>query len=248
VSSKKAKALTFDEINRLRELMMIQNKYNKYRYIGDKEAYRNYRNLAGEQESENVRTRSHQGYHVPPWYTQEVPANQQLVSRQALATGPRRAYQSYSPNDPGIPIAELLGMKNTPSGGTRQGFADGGAADDLVAQASWFKDPVARKLGMTGTDEVQKRPSNFAKRLRDVQGLVEDRRPQKAHGGRVLGELTEANKASHAEVRYAAHSSHKKQRCDLCTKFISAEKGGSACKKIQSPIAASGWCIRFVMK
>jgi hypothetical protein len=132
--------------------------------------------------------------------------------------------------------------------GARQGFSDGGAADDLVAQASWFKDPVARKLGMLGTDDVQKRPSNFAKRLRDVQGLVEDRRPQKAHGGRVSGELTEANKASHAEVRYTSHSSHKKQRCDLCTKFISAEKGGPACKKIQSPIAASGWCTRFVLK
>jgi hypothetical protein len=93
------------------ELQRIMITYDKYRRAGTDRAYENYRNLAGEQESENVRTRSHQGYHVPPWYTQEVPANQQLVSRQSLATGPRRAYQSYGKTDPGIPIEELLGMK-----------------------------------------------------------------------------------------------------------------------------------------
>jgi len=80
----------------------------------------------------------------------------------------------------------------------------------------------------------------------DGQILFDDRAPKgRAEGGRVPGELTEANKHSHQEVGYVSVSPRKRQRCELCTKYI---KDGPACKKVQSPIAAGAWCKRFVRK
>jgi len=73
----------------------------------------------------------------------------------------------------------------------------------------------------------------------------------RASGGRAVayrvpGELTEANKATHQEVGYLASSPRGKQRCALCTKFITAAQGGPACKRVKDPIVAPGWCRRFV--
>jgi hypothetical protein len=76
--------------------------------------------------------------------------------------------------------------------------------------------------------------------------------PQRARGGRIggriPGELTEANKHSHAEVGYVSSSPRAKQRCELCSKFIPAVQGGPACKKVVQPIAAGGWCRRFMKR
>jgi hypothetical protein len=73
----------------------------------------------------------------------------------------------------------------------------------------------------------------------------------RASGGRAVarrvpGELTEANKSSHAAVGYLASSPRAKQRCGLCAKFFIAPDGRRGCKRVQSPVAASGWCKRFV--
>lgn len=74
---------------------------------------------------------------------------------------------------------------------------------------------------------------------------VIDEKEKRARGGRVPGELTESNKHSHQEVGYVSVSPRKKQRCEICWKFIPASEGGPSCLKIQSPIAAAGWCRRF---
>jgi hypothetical protein len=65
-------------------------------------------------------------------------------------------------------------------------------------------------------------------------------------GGRIPGELPAARKASHEEVGYQAQSPRTKQRCELCNKFIPAEQGGPACKKVVQPIGPGAWCRRFV--
>lgn len=71
---------------------------------------------------------------------------------------------------------------------------------------------------------------------------------EKASGGRIPGELPPSQKHSHEEVGYVSESPRKKQHCSLCTKYIPAEQGGPACKKVVQPIAPGAWCRRFVRR
>jgi hypothetical protein len=68
----------------------------------------------------------------------------------------------------------------------------------------------------------------------------------RARGGRVRGELSDANKATHEEVGYVATTPFPKRRCSLCVKYIHSGQGGPACKKVASPINMHGFCKRFV--
>jgi hypothetical protein len=69
----------------------------------------------------------------------------------------------------------------------------------------------------------------------------------RADGGRIPGELTEANKATHAEVGYVDVSPRAKQKCWKCTKYIPPDQGGPGCRKVKGPIEPVGWCRRFVL-
>jgi hypothetical protein len=132
--------------------------------------------------------------------------------------------------------------------------------------AQFIDQRVARRVGelLTSSDRnsiargiqlVTRNPTLFGA-LRHVTGAIAGAGTEavetsgraaggRVKNGRVPGELTEANKASHQEVGYVAQSPRAKQRCSLCVRYIAAVNGGPACKKVASPIRANGWCRRF---
>jgi Inorganic Pyrophosphatase len=83
---------------------------------------------------------------------------------------------------------------------------------------------------------------------RQLQERLKREPKPRARGGRIPGELPASQKASHEEVGYISESPKKKQRCELCTKFISAIEGGPACRKVAQPIGPGAWCKRFVLR
>jgi hypothetical protein len=65
--------------------------------------------------------------------------------------------------------------------------------------------------------------------------------------GRVPGELSEANKASHDAVAYTDISPRKKQNCGVCAKSFLRPDVSLGCKGVKDPIVAGGWCRRFML-
>jgi hypothetical protein len=62
-------------------------------------------------------------------------------------------------------------------------------------------------------------------------------------GYRSNPEQIEAEKLSHAAVKYESTSQHKGQQCSSCAHFIAASP--PRCEGVKSPIAAKAWCKRF---
>lgn len=61
---------------------------------------------------------------------------------------------------------------------------------------------------------------------------------------RPMAERTEADKASHREVKYEEKSSHLFERCGNCVMFIRPNR----CEIVETPIRSAGWCIRWEKK
>jgi len=59
-----------------------------------------------------------------------------------------------------------------------------------------------------------------------------------------MAERDEADKLSHAEVRYEPRSTHMVQRCNSCRHFIRPNR----CEAVETPVASVGWCIRWEKK
>jgi hypothetical protein len=58
-----------------------------------------------------------------------------------------------------------------------------------------------------------------------------------------VSERPEAEKISHADVRYEHPSQHSGEFCRICEHFIKAHP--PRCEAVQDPIRALDWCKRF---
>jgi len=61
-----------------------------------------------------------------------------------------------------------------------------------------------------------------------------------------VAEKPEAEKKSHAEVKYEEKSTHLFEQCRNCAHFIRDQP--PRCEGVKSPIAPGGWCIRYSRK
>ena len=61
-----------------------------------------------------------------------------------------------------------------------------------------------------------------------------------------VNEAAQKEKVSHETAGYVDPSPRKAQSCGRCFKFVQPIYGGPACIGVQSEIAESGWCRRFV--
>lgn len=59
-----------------------------------------------------------------------------------------------------------------------------------------------------------------------------------------MAERPEADKLSHAEVKYERVSTHRGEDCGNCRHVIEAMTG-TRCESVKPPIYLTGWCIRW---